>query len=400
MRNKWHKIEHGKFDYIVRLTDLWLVSLVVLISIFVIKRNNFNIILLDIIVGIIPLILYFVTKKNAELNTILDKFINVNNLCKTHKSIVDEHLIYEYYPNVLAKREKKEISIKVRLDGSLLSEKFCDENIEKALEDSLQSVCIEKYEDMGYLYMTFDSLQQEQLRVKLDDIKQNQDKNILEMAPNIYVDIIKTPHFILTGLTGSGKTYYSTYLISQLTANGVRVIYLDPKNDSEMYAIFSHLPGCKYVTDIEKIHDMVISCEKEMRSRQKELEGIPGVKITFAPVYIVFDELIAFHKLADKTVLRETMNALASIIVQGRSKQTYVGVICQRIDTKYLDGALRENFGIRIAMGNNSSISYEMVFGPEFSKVKNRSQTLGSGLIMRQGIDSRPRPFIAPYLEK
>ena len=167
-----------------------------------------------------------------------------------------------------------------------------------------------------------------------------------------------------------------------------------------MYAIFSHLPGCKYVTDIEKIHDMVISCEKEMRSRQKELEGIPGVKITFAPVYIVFDELIAFHKLADKTVLRETMNALASIIVQGRSKQTYVGVICQRIDTKYLDGALRENFGIRIAMGNNSSISYEMVFGPEFSKVKNRSQTLGSGLIMRQGIDSRPRPFIAPYLEK
>ena len=94
------------------------------------------------------------------------------------------------------------------------------------------------------------------------------------------------------------------------------------------------------------------------------------------------------------------MDSLASIIVMGRSKQVFVGVIAQRIDTKFLDGALRENLSIRIALGNQTSVSYAMTFGEEFSDVCNRSKVLGSGLIIRQGIDSRPTPFIAPYLEE
>ena len=40
-----------------------------------------------------------------------------------------------------------------------------------------------------------------------------------------------------------------------------------------------------------------------------------------------------------------------------------------------------------------------MIFGNEFSDIKNlRYGEIGSGLIMRMGLDSRPREFVSPYI--
>lgn len=396
--NSWIEVKPNRYKYVKTIRICWIISFILLLSMYVIKKNNFKFMLLDLLIGCIPLMLSYITKENKSLIQKLDGFIKTNNLLKQH--IHEGVIVYDYYPIMFVKHGNNNIQLKIRLDGSLLAEKFKSNDIEKALEGLLKAVCIEKYEDIGYLYLTFDFLSQEQLHIKLEDIKLDDDSNAIEFAPGISVDILKQPHFLLTGISGSGKSYYALYLIAKLATNGVKVYYLDPKNDLNMKAYIDKIAGCTYISNIDEIHNVIVSSEREMRKRQSDMDKLPGVTITFNPIYLVFDEILAFNKIAEKNILKETMDSLASIIVMGRSKQVFVGVIAQRIDTKFLDGALRENLSIRIALGNQTSVSYAMTFGEEFSDVCNRSKVLGSGLIIRQGIDSRPRPFIAPYLEE
>lgn len=57
------------------------------------------------------------------------------------------------------------------------------------------------------------------------------------------------------------------------------------------------------------------------------------------------------------------------------------------------------NLFVRIQMGNGSETSNKMIFGSEFAHVKNYRTEKGSGLIFREGIDTKPRELLVPYLE-
>ena len=52
----------------------------------------------------------------------------------------------------------------------------------------------------------------------------------------------------------------------------------------------------------------------------------------------MFDELIAFSKTASKKTYEETAKRLATIVVTGRSKRIYAGMILQRPDTGFCGG--------------------------------------------------------------
>lgn len=115
---------------------------------------------------------------------------------------------------------------------------------------------------------------------------------------------------------------------------------------------------------------------------------------------LFFDEMIAFAKIAEKKTYEETTKRLATIVVTRKSKRVYAGLILQRPDTAFTEGAIRDNLGCHIAMGQMSDTAYKMCFGSDFSDVKNSRRELGSGLIYRQGMDTKPREFFAPFIEK
>lgn len=75
-------------------------------------------------------------------------------------------------------------------------------------------------------------------------------------------------------------------------------------------------------------------------------------------------------------------------------------MILQRADTSFIEGAIRDNLSCHICMGQMSEPAYKMAFGAEFSNVKNYRQDIGSGLVFRQGVDTKPREFTAPYICK
>ena len=54
---------------------------------------------------------------------------------------------------------------------------------------------------------------------------------------------------------------------------------------------------------------------------------------------------------------------------------------------------------LKIALGFLSSSEYGMLFGQEFSDVKNLNGEIGSGLVQLKN-STRPREFIAPYIKQ
>lgn len=341
------------------------------------------------------IIIAFRNVKTRKYSYLIENFIRSNNLLQVY---YDEHgkERVEYYPNVEYAVNDGLLYLRWRLDGTLIAQKL--RGIEQALADCLCTLCVDVIEERGYITYVF-----ELSMPKQDTIKSLNELPILEEGKislsNLLIDWKKCPHMLIVGLTGSGKSMLVQYLMYILRNQGVRVIYCDPKNDTEM-RWFCKQHDIKYYSDINEIAKVVRETEEEMRLREKDLDSMGLKEAEFNPNYIFFDELIAYSKIANKKTYEEVSNRLSSIIVQGRQKKMYISAIMQRCDTNFIDGATRENFCVRICMGGASETTYKMIFGSDFAHVKNYRTEKGSGLIYRVGVDKRVKELLVPYMVK
>ena len=407
-KDKWKRLRNKQFVWFDVLFSLWLVSLLGLLLFYMVFRNT-DIISCMVVVSVSGAVffgmLYPIIREPMKISKRIEKFIRRNKLYQSH-SVREQGLLGEwkiermdYYPIVEYRKSEQDNAfyIKIRMDGSPYAERFRD--MEEPLARMFKTVCIDTIVERGYLTYSFELRKQKQIRIKsCKDIPQA-GKNEIVFSRDMVWNWKKCPHFLLVGNTGSGKTQLAQYMISCLIKRGIRVIYCDPKNDYEM-RYFAENCGAIYVSEENEIAKAVRETEEEMRKRGKELDNLGIQETDFQPLYLVFDELIAFSKIAEKKTYEETAKRIASIVVMGRSKRVYAGLILQRPDTAFIEGAVRDNLGCRICMGQMSDTAYKMAFGSDFADVKNFRREIGSGLIFRQGVDVKPREFLAPYIEK
>lgn len=341
--------------------------------------------------------------KMRKISECIEDFIRKNNLYLSHYVIrrtlfrEKDVEIMDYYPQV----DYTEIPcdnvfrLKFRLDGSPQAQYFRE--LEQPLSDMFCTVCTNKIEERGYLTYCFELFEQSQTVIESSSDILSAGENEIAFSSDVVWNWKKTPHLLLTGNTGSGKTQLAQYIIYCLISQGVRVIYCDPKNDDDMRFFLCDKPVC-YVTEENEIAKVVREVEEEVRLRQKDLDNMGLEEAEFNPVYLFFDELIAFSKIANKKTYEEIARRLGAIVVTGRSKKIYAGLILQRPDTAFAEGAIRDNLGCKICMGQMSETAYKMSFGSDFVHVRNYRREIGSGLILRQGVDTKPRELIAPFI--
>lgn len=409
MKNRvWKQLKNKQFAWFDALVLLWIVSLLGMLLFYTVFRNN-DIISCMVVVGVSGTacfgMVYPIIRETMKTSKRIEKFIRRNKLYQSH-SVKEQGLLGEwktermdYYPIVEYRKSVQDnaFHIKIRMDGSPYAERFRD--MEEPLARMFKTVCIDTIVERGYLTYIFELREQNRIRIKsCKDIPQA-GKNEIAFSRDMVWNWKKCPHFLLVGNTGSGKTQLAQYMISCLIKRGIRVIYCDPKNDYEM-RYFAENCGAVYVSEENEIAKAVRETEEEMRKRGKELDNLGMQETDFQPLYLVFDELIAFSKIAEKKTYEETARRIASIVVMGRSKRVYAGLILQRPDTSFIEGAIRDNLGCRICMGQMSDTAYKMAFGSDFADVKNLRREIGSGLIYRQGVDTKPHEFLAPYIEK
>lgn len=400
------RLKPHQFAWMRYALCIWCIGMLMFGVFFVVWKNGWYVAGLLVLSGIG--ILYRTTVRNKickikKISECIEDFIRKNNLYQSHYAIrrtlfrEKDVEIIDYYPQITYVEIPCDniFRLKFRLDGSPQAQYFRE--LEQPLSDMFCTVCTDRIEERGYITYCFELYEQEQVIIESSSDILSAGENEIAFSSDMVWNWKKTPHLLLTGNTGSGKTQLAQYIIYCLISQGVRVIYCDPKNDNDMRFFLRDKPVC-YVTKENEIAKVVREVEEEVRLREKDLDNMGLEEEDFNEIYILFDELISFYKIANRKTYEETARRLSSIVVTGRSKRIYAGLILQRPDTTFVEGAIRDNLGCKICMGQMSETAYKMCFGSDFAHVKNYRHKIGSGLIYRQGVDTKPRELLAPFI--
>ena len=404
---KWKRLRPHQYAWCEAFVVLWFVCVIALVGLYIVTDDPVFVYAscaVGILGSLCTVFMYLSVWKQRKVSVLMENFVRRNNMYCSHfnteSGVFGERKVerLDYYPRVeyIVKESDNEFAVRIRMDGTMIANRFRD--MEQVLADMFETVCVDVIEERGYLTFHFELRPQMQSKIQSSADITTAGENEIAFSDDIIWNWKKVPHLLLVGNTNSGKSSLCRYLITCLLRQGVRVIYCDPKNDDDMRLFMKNHPSVQYVTKETEIAKVVRETEEEVRLRQKDLDKIGISEAEFNPLFLLFDEVIAFAKIADRKTYEETEKRLSAIVVSGRSKRIYCGMILQRPDTSFIEGAIRDNLGCRICLGQMSEAAYKMAFGSDFSQVKNRRREIGSGLIFRQGVDSKPREFLAPYI--
>ena len=93
------------------------------------------------------------------------------------------------------------------------------------------------------------------------------------------------------------------------------------------------------------------------------------------------------------------MSYIYNIVMMGRQVGVLSELSLQRPDTSFLDGAIRDQLGCRVALGNLSEDGHRMVFGSNFKDYKS-IEIKGGGHVQIEGELTSPNYFETPFFDK
>lgn len=193
-----------------------------------------------------------------------------------------------------------------------------------------------------------------------------------------------TPHMLICGATGSGKSVCIKSTIEYARIAGVsRIIVLDPK-----YEFVGNLPGCEVISDITDIEKRMKELVDEMQARAKS--GLNGKTL------IIFDEFadavssarsgkeldirekvevgtkrgpmgFPIPKFEIKVVGREKSleENLKMLLQKGRSLGYRIVAATQRASTKVITGDAKVNFPVQVCFRVPKAVDSKVVLDEE-----------------------------------
>lgn len=192
------------------------------------------------------------------------------------------------------------------------------------------------------------------------------------------LDMIKSPHILLNGATGSGKSYLLSYLMICFKECGAELIVIDGKNtDIDVIGIILNKDNLAFGSEMDKIlyvHNMMIDRQtiirRKLADNPKSLIGKNFMDHNLKPIILVIDEYKSFidslskvNKIKGQTESKYYENLIQDIVAKGRSLGVFVILASQRFSTDTLKNDIRSNFGVVISMGNEKKETNLMLFG-------------------------------------
>lgn len=407
---KYHKVKPYSLRWLKWLYKLYGVILTLSTISYLITRNNKTLLgVMALCVGgiiFVALIRSMKWYKASRFTRLIQKHIEENSLYEARQK--GRRTVYTFYPNVEWKADEENNILYIRFE--LPGNKINLRGLERNLADRLKRICLNVYETDGFIEYSFQLNRESRLIISSkEDIQVNEENKSIALSPSLTWKYRETPHLAIIGTTGSGKTTFTRFIIANLLKQGFRVLYLDVKRDAEMECFCRGNIAITYAYEPSHIAKEVADIADEIRTRKKSINDMEeeydvekGHDYGFNPVFVICDEIILMKLVFPDKLYKETIAQINSIIVSGRSKNIFAGLISQSGLAEYFgNSGIRGNIGLKVALGQLTASEYRMIFGEEFSDIKNlRYNEIGSGLIMRHSVDSRPREFVSPYIEQ
>lgn len=223
----------------------------------------------------------------------------------------------------------------------------------------------------------------------------------LKLMDNTHWDISKDCHGLITGSTGSGKTFMFYGLLVQILLSGSKVFICDPKV-SGLTRLSDFLPTNQVTSKTEDIIELISKAIKIMKERQQEINKLAKANGKFdvdfthfpemKPIYIVIDEIASlftsFQSEKDKKTFSQD---LTQLIMMSRSAGICLLLLTQQGNVQAFGGnsSIRDQLSLRILLGSSSQQSRTMTFGDGFEYPKTRFDQ-GEGLFLLDGVNSTP----------
>jgi|WetSurMetagenome_2_1015567.scaffolds.fasta_scaffold02980_3 hypothetical protein len=241
-------------------------------------------------------------------------------------------------------------------------------------------------------------------RLNIFDKKcQNIHEGIISIDKNISWNYRKSPHALCCGQTGGGKTYFLLYLIRTILLSGGKLSIIDPKKSDLSYLenILDNVV-CSNVDTLRLLKKTVAA----MENRFEQFKLLPDYTFGkdyadygFKPHFLIFDEVMSFFGgSAENKMKIAAKNCLLDLIAKGRQAGFFVVLTTQRPDVKFIDGAIRDQLGLRVSLGKLSSDGYKMVF--DKTSLQSTILEKGSGFVYIDGTNMEIQEFMSPEIPK
>ncbi|MCW6663780.1 FtsK/SpoIIIE domain-containing protein [Aerococcaceae bacterium NML190073] len=233
------------------------------------------------------------------------------------------------------------------------------------------------------------------------------DKTTIPLGYGFTYDPSECPHILVAGGTGSGKSIFISFFLLELLRRKSTIYICDPKN-SDLGSLLYYLGSERVATSPNNIAKIVRLTIEEMNKRYEYMRenfryGSNFADHGFNMTWLIFDEMGAFQASGtdkkSKEVINEVMDGIKQIILLGRQAGIFILVSAQQVNADTLNTDLRDNLGLRIALGANSSEGYRMVFGSATPPVKHPIEVQGAGYLYMQGSGKESAEYWeSPYL--
>ena len=258
-------------------------------------------------------------------------------------------------------------------------------------------------------YFDYILLKEKDKRIDLRENISNQHNNsdVINISGNISYRLSKTPHSLIVGGTGSGKSFFILgKIVSYLSLTPQSELYIvDPKKADLSLLRFIEGMEEKVVTEPNQIAKMLRKVVDIMEDRYKtyfndiSAFGKDYTDFGLSPVILIFDEFSAFIHSVDKKLSKEVLDYIFTIVMKGRQAGVQVEILMQRPSADDLPTNIRAQMGFKAGLGSMDKIGYNMIFDTnniDFKKITEK----GGGYIQVDGVHTAPVCFETPYIDK
>lgn len=175
-------------------------------------------------------------------------------------------------------------------------------------------------------------------------------------------DMVKHPHLLISGETGSGKSVALRAILTTLIetqGNNIELYCADLKRSE--FHLFRGIAK-QVVVDANSLRTVLMKISKEMRDRGDLLDKAEVAHIDDLPnppkyILLAVDEVSILRKDND------IMGMLQDISSLGRALGIFLILSMQRPDSKILDGALKNNLTVRMGFRQSDEINSRIAIG-------------------------------------